>query len=208
MSAHGLRPGAGPACDDLHAATRQARAELRREMRARRDALDAQYRAAAARDVAGHVLESGLWRSAGRVFAYCATGSELGTRALLEAALGEGKALYLPRCVRRGEMRLIRVHALGELRPGRFGIPEPVGDEELLGTPDLCLAPGLAFDRAGGRLGYGGGYYDRFLAGARPAVAALAYPCQVIERVPVLEHDAPVDYIITPAGIVSCDERA
>lgn len=193
---------------DMGAEMRRARAELRRDMRARRDALDADYRREAAQAVTRNVLSCDMWRAARSVFAYCATGSELDTRALIEAALRQGKALYLPRCVRRGEMRLLRVRALSELRPGRFGIPEPAGDEELLGTPDLCLAPGLAFDRAGGRLGYGGGYYDRFLAGARPTVAALAYPCQVIARVPVLAHDAPVDYIITPAGIVPCDERA
>lgn len=185
------------------------RDELRRAMRARRDALDEDYRRLAAREAARHLLASDMWRRASSVCAYCAVDSELDARLIIEAALHAGKALYLPRCARRGEMRMIRTRALSELRPGRFGIPEPAGGEELPGAPDLCLAPGLAFDRAGGRLGYGGGYYDRFLAGARPQfVAALAYPCQVIARVPAMAHDAPVDYIITPAGIISCDERA
>lgn len=184
------------------------RARLRRDMAARRDALDEGYRLSASDEMTRLLLASDMWRGAGSVFAYCSVGSEASTRALLRAALDEGKALYLPRCQSGGRMRAVRVRGLSELTPGRFGIPEPMGGEELKGEADLNIVPGLAFDRRGGRLGYGGGYYDRFLSGHRCPAAALAYPCQVIGRVPLEAHDVPVDYIITPAGILTCDERA
>lgn len=180
----------------------------RAKMRALRDGLDAAYRTEADRAMAQIALEWSLWRQAGSVFLYCSVGSEAGTAGLIAAALMQGKKVYLPRCVRRGEMKLIRLRNEAELRAGRYGIPEPAGNEEICGIPDLCIVPGLAFDASGARLGYGGGYYDRYLAAAKPVAAALAYPCQMAARLPVCGHDVPVNYIITPAGITACDERA
>ena len=151
---------------------------------------------------------SGIWLNAQSVFIYYSIGSEVATQRIIDAALKCGKAVYLPRCSKKGEMHAIRIASLDDLKPGMYLIPEPVGTDELQGAPDLTIAPGLAFDRRGGRMGYGGGYYDRFLANANTTAAALAYTCQVIERVPTGAHDAPVNYIITPAGIIACDERA
>lgn len=185
-----------------------ARAKLRADMRAMRDALDAGERERASKDICRALLASDMWKRAGSVFVYFAVGSEVDTLPLIKAALSDGKALYLPRCVKRGDMRAIRTLSLDELRPGRYGIPEPAGEHELDASPDLCIAPGLAFDIAGGRLGYGGGYYDRYLAKYRPHTAALAYQCQMIASVPVQAHDMRMDNIITPAGIAACDERA
>ena len=184
------------------------RARLRRDMAARRDALDAELRRSASAEIARHLMASGIWRDARSVFAYFAVGSEVQTMALMEAALREGKALYLPRCQSGGRMQAVRVCSLDALIPGRFGIPEPPEGEALEGAPGLCVTPGLAFDAGGGRIGYGGGYYDRFLSADRCTAAALAYECQVIRRVPTEAHDVPMDYIITPEGILTCDERA
>ena len=103
-----------------------------------------------------------------------------------------------------------RVTALSQLVPGAYGLPEPGRDcpEIAPEAIDVVLVPGTAFDAGGGRMGYGGGYYDRFLSANRCTAAALAYECQVIRRVPTEAHDVPMDYIITPAGILTCDERA
>lgn len=185
-----------------------ARAKLRADMRALRDAMDAGERECASNDICRALLASGMWRRAGSVFVYFAVGSEVDTLPIIRAALSEGKELYLPRCVKRGDMRAILTPSLDGMRPGRYGIPEPAGEHELDSSPDLCIAPGLAFDLAGGRLGYGGGYYDRYLAKHHPHTAALAYECQMIARVPVQAHDVRMDNIITPAGIAACDERA
>jgi len=180
---------------------------LRREMTALRDGLSDDYRRAQSNAIERIVLTSRLWQDADSVFMYCSVGSEVSTRGLMRHALAQGRALYLPRCEGRGVMHAVRVRSLDALQPGRYGIPEPTGCELMELRPDLCLAPGLAFDRCGGRIGYGGGYYDRFLGNWKPVTAALAYPCQLIGRVPVQAHDMPVDHIITSAGIMPCDER-
>ena len=108
------------------------------------------------------------YRQARRLYLYVSTGEEPDTRQLLLAALQAGKEVYAPRCLERpGEMAFLRVTGEEDLAPGKFGIyepdprrcpPAPEGEE------GLCLVPGLAFDRSGFRLGYGKGYYDRFLA--------------------------------------------
>ena len=184
------------------------RVEFRRKMRFKRDSIGEAEREAASLAIERILTSSDIWLNAQSVFIYYSIGSEVATQRIIDAALKCGKAVYLPRCSKNGEMHAIRIASLDDLRPGMYSIPEPIGTDELQGAPDLTIVPGLAFDSYGGRMGYGGGYYDRFLANANTTAAALAYTCQVIERVPTGAHDAPVNYIITPAGIIACDERA
>ena len=176
-------------------------------MRYKRDSLSKAEREAESLAIERILTSSDIWLNAQSVFIYYSIDSEVATHGIIDAALKCGKAVYLPRCAEQGEMHAIRIMSLDDLRPGKYFIPEPVGTDELMGAPDLTIVPGLAFDSYGGRMGYGGGYYDRFLANVN-TTAALAYTCQVIERVPTGAHDAPVNYIITPAGIIACDERA
>ena len=135
-------------------------------------------------------------------------GSEIDTRAIVEHCRHVGKQLVLPRVVRGHPMlQLKRVSALEGLVAGVWGILEPTA-EALTVEPcdlDFILAPGLAFDRACNRLGYGGGYFDRLLAQLTPRthVGALAYDCQIIESVPHAAHDLPVQFVITPSEIIT-----
>lgn len=184
------------------------RVDFRRKMRYKRDSLSEAEREAESLAIERILTSSDIWLNAQSVFIYYSIDSEVATHGIIDAALKCGKAVYLPRCAEQGKMHAIRIMSLDDLRPGKYFIPEPVGTDELMGAPDLTIVPGLAFDSYGGRMGYGGGYYDRFLANVNTAAAALAYTCQVIERVPTGAHDAPVNYIITPAGIIACDERA
>ena len=184
------------------------RVDFRRKMRYKRDSLSEAEREAESLAIEHILTSSDIWLNAQSVFIYYSIDSEVATHGIIDAALKCGKAVYLPRCAEQGKMHAIRIMSLDDLRPGKYFIPEPVGTDELMGAPDLTIVPGLAFDSYGGRMGYGGGYYDRFLANVNTTAAALAYTCQVIERVPTGAHDAPVNYIITPAGIIACDERA
>lgn len=177
-------------------------------MRAVRDSIGEAERGAASRTIEHILTGDDIWRRAQSVFIYYSIGSEVATHGMIESALKDGKAVYLPRCAAQGEMHAIRIYSLSDMRRGMYSIPEPIGTDELQGAPDLSIVPGLAFDRQGGRIGYGGGYYDRFLSNVNTTAAALAYADQVIERVPVEAHDTAVNYIITPAGIIACDERA
>lgn len=149
------------------------------------------------------------YRQARRLYLYVSIGEEPGTRRLLLAALQAGKEVYVPRCLQQpGEMAFFRIAGEGDLSPGKFGIPEP-DPARCPPAPDgeegLCLVPGLAFDRLGFRLGYGKGYYDRFLA-AHPNLepVGLCYGALLLPRLPAAPHDQRVRLVAMEAGAFPC----
>lgn len=139
------------------------------------------------------------------VFLFHSFNNEIETRNLIEHALNASKHVYIPRVEGR-VMRIYQIHDLSNLVKNSMGILEP-GDlskpftEERI---DFILMPGLAFDQKGGRIGYGGGFYDRFLMTLESldniSKVAIAYDFQVIDFVPMNKHDIPVDRIITEKG--------
>ncbi len=174
---------------------------------ARRAALPLEARAAATRAIVARLLADPQFGSARTVLAYASFGSEIDTRALLQAAIARGKRLLLPRVNRAtGALDVHIVKDLAaDLREGGWGIPEP-HPETCPGCAaeeaDWILVPGAAFDRRGGRIGYGRGYYDKLLAAARAAgsrapLIAAAFETQLIDEVPMEAHDVRVDVIIT-----------
>jgi len=182
----------------------EAKAELRREVLARRDALDPALRAAHSVAIAETVAALPEFAAAGGVLLFASFGSEVDTAPLMQHALRADKLLLLPRVV-RGERRLA-LHEVRDpaedLRPGVWNIPEPDParcPERPLEAVKLVLAPGVAFDEAGGRLGYGGGYYDRMLQALAPGVAVVAvcFECQIVPAVPRDAHDLPAPVIVT-----------
>ncbi|MDP8900968.1 MAG: 5-formyltetrahydrofolate cyclo-ligase [Actinomycetota bacterium] len=183
--------------------TPEAKATLRRVVLRRRDALTEGERAHRSARIVATILDLPAYRDAGVVLAYASFGTELRTDELLRRVLADGKTLLLPRVGRDG-LGLYEVRDLaGDLKPGTWNIREPVPDRCPLADPrgvNLALIPGVAFDRRGRRLGYGGGFYDRLLAGglreATPRVSG-AFEVQVVDEVPVDPHDAPVDLVVT-----------
>jgi 5-formyltetrahydrofolate cyclo-ligase len=146
---------------------------------------------------------------------YVGVGVEVPTMPLIELALGRQVPVAVP-WVRERDLALTAIRSLGELEPAPFGLLEPPGAlkqsaERAVdpGAPDLYLIPGLAFDRQGGRLGYGRGYYDRLLrrAGPGPLRVALAFEVQLIDQVPMSDQDEPVDLIVTDQAVYRVSER-
>jgi 5-formyltetrahydrofolate cyclo-ligase len=139
---------------------------------------------------------------------YWPMGDEMDPRPLMLALASRGHALALPVTPPRGQPLAFRAWAPGAaLRPGPMGTSEPVAGEEL--RPDVVLVPLLAFDRAGRRLGYGGGYYDRTLAalpGAKPI--GIAYAGQEMAEVPAGPQDFRLPLIATEAGVILCGDPA
>ena len=179
---------------------------LRRRMKAAREGWENAYRQSADAAIAQHVRKSAVWRAAGTVFAYVSVGCEVDTRALIEAALKEGKRVCAPRCLGKGRMEAREIAALGALVPAAYGLLEPAENAPLVPPEEigLTIVPCLAADRSGHRLGYGGGYYDRFLRCAAGASMCLCRARALLEDVPREEHDAAVDMVVSEAGIVVC----
>lgn len=186
--------------------TPEEKATLRKEALRRRDALPADERAAMSLRIFSEIMRLPAYTHPRVVLAYASFGSEPETRGFLRRVLEDGKRLLLPRVEPDG-LALYAVRDLTlDLAPGPWGIPEPIADRCSLVDPGLVglvLVPGVAFDRAGGRIGYGAGYYDRLLAGAVPGEAPLvaaAFEAQMVEQIPVDPHDVPVDVVITERG--------
>ena len=114
-------------------------------------------------------------------------------------SLTKGIAEYTATIKVQGEiMHFYEITALSDCVPGAFGILEPAGEEkDRITTPGFMLVPGLAFDKNGNRLGYGGGFYDKYLASHEEIItAALGYDFQIVEKVPSEPHDKKMDYLI------------
>ena len=148
-----------------------------------------------------HIVKSREFQSAKIVGAYFATGSEVKTDLLIGEAKRLGKVVALPRT--EGDMiNFYEMSSTDELVAGRFGIMEPP-PEHPARRIDLLIIPGIAFDKQGYRLGYGKGYYDRYLSEKKSQFAiGLAYNFQLLESLPHDEHDAKMDAIATEDGIL------
>lgn len=180
---------------------------LREQILARRDALSPALRAAASRDMTQKLLAEPGYINARSVLAYMGFGTEVETATFVAQVLHDGKLLALPRIHKASQsLRLHRVNRLDELVSGVWGIREPHVDAPTVSLDeiDFVLMPGVAFDRAGARLGYGAGYYDRLLAnGARKAQrVTAAFDVQLVETVPTDERDQRLDIIITENQII------
>ena len=191
------------------------KASLRRYFSDLRRGLTPDERHAAEAAICDRLFSLPAWREAVTVCGYISVRGELNTRPILERAAAEGKTIALPVTVtsaREGRMvfRALPNGDFDRLTPARFGIPEPDESCPALTHADLTraliLVPALAFDEAGYRLGWGGGYYDRFLdslstAGVPVTAAGLAFS---VCRTPILPrepHDRPVDIIIDERSV-------
>ena len=144
------------------------------------------------------VLDTDVYKAADSVYGYLPFNQEVDLTALLEQALADGKQVALPKCYGK-EMRFIPVRDLSCVRRSAFGAPEPIEDSPIARDPQaLVILPGLVFDRQGYRIGYGGGYYDRFLAEepSHPTIG-LCFDFQLVSHLDSEEHDIPVQTVFS-----------
>ena len=172
--------------------------DLRRSISEKKRALSAREIEARSRALADRLFETAAYRQARSLYAYLAFNQEVRTRPIILRAWADGKRVAVPKVV-GGEMRFIWITDFDELAEGAYGIPEPAGDGPVADDETaLVLMPGLAFDAAGRRVGYGGGYYDRYFS-AHPnhTKIALCYGFQLVDAIDAEEHDIPADLVIT-----------
>jgi 5-formyltetrahydrofolate cyclo-ligase len=184
-------------------ALRAAKLAVRRQVLAARDRLPADYRARAADAIAARIAALPSFAAARMLLLTLSFRSEWDTLPLVRLALAAGKLVAAPRV--NVAARMLELHALADpaadLEPGYQGIPEPRAHCPPVAPAaiDWVLVPGVAYDGAGRRLGYGGGYYDRLLPLVPPGAARVAgaFDAQLVERVPSAPHDLTVDTIVT-----------
>ena len=174
--------------------------ELRAQMRRMRRALSGKEQREAAKAAAARIFALEAYQSARVVMAYAAAKGELSLDWILDDALTSGKTLALPRCEGEGVMRAYRVNGRDALQRGAYGILEPNAACPLVEpeTIDLILVPGTAFDAHGGRLGQGGGYYDRYLGQTRAVRVGVSHDFALLDVVPTQAHDARMDAVVAP----------
>jgi 5-formyltetrahydrofolate cyclo-ligase len=134
---------------------------------------------------------------------YISIDNEVDTRTIVRSALEEGRRIAIPRIRTDATMDWVEIQSLETLSPGKHGIPEPPSAAPpLVPCQDsVVLVPALAFNAAGHRIGFGGGYFDRFLAGFEGVSIGLAYDYQVIEPWPLAPHDRPVQFVVTESAV-------
>ncbi len=189
----------------------QQKAAIRKEILERRKSQEPEVRAAHGRSIVTTLVRRGEFLKAKAVLLYLSKDEEVATDDLVAKAFESGKRVFVP-VVNRDSDEL----GISELpgpdtryQSGPFGVREPVAEDLSLVSPeviDLVVAPGVAFDRKGGRLGYGKGYYDRLLSRLGPSVTrvALAFDFQVLDAVPQNESDIQMNTLITEKSVMNC----
>jgi 5-formyltetrahydrofolate cyclo-ligase len=180
--------------------------EIRRVMLERRDGLEVLQRRDLSAKMIQHLSNLPQWRSAKTVMLYATFRGEAPTQAVDQLAREAGKTVAYPRAdTRMKAMQICQVEHLQALKPGAYGIPEPAASCPLLEPKmlDLVLVPGVVFDRHGQRMGYGAGYYDRFLPLCEQAFRlGWGFGLQVIDHLPKQPHDQALNALVTEHGIM------
>ncbi|MHB8780975.1 MAG: 5-formyltetrahydrofolate cyclo-ligase [Candidatus Geothermincolia bacterium] len=191
-----------------------AKKVLRAHIQGERDAIPPQVRHELSARVGTLLSDTPEFRAARTIFFFISFRSEVSTEPMIRQALSEGKRICLPYTYpeTRGMIASQITDFDDDLEPGNYGILEPRADKVRDVPPrelDLIITPGVAFDETGGRLGYGGGYYDRFFAARREdcPLVALAFEMQLVKEVPRDGHDLPVDLIVTERRVIDARRR-
>lgn len=182
---------------------REQKSRLRREILDEAGRLDRGYTERADRQIIAHLEASREYREASCIFCFVGTGTEIRTSSFLEKALKEGKTVTVPLCTGKGIMEARQILSLRDLKQGRYGLWEP-GTESRAVNPEqigFAVIPCVCASHDGKRLGYGGGYYDRYFRGY-PLVPAIIV-CRehmIREDIPTEEHDLMFRCVITEKG--------
>lgn len=158
---------------------REYKNSLRTMFRTRRQSVADDERQALDSNILTRLTRLNQYKNARQVLAYVSVHDEVDTRALIEKAIRDGKRVAVPRCVpNTRQMEFYYINSIDELEPGMFGVPEPNPEKSELMTDfsdSVCIVPGICFDKKGYRLGYGKGYYDRFLCNYNGTTIGLCY---------------------------------
>lgn len=177
--------------------------ELRKQMLKKRSGLAREYSAAADQAILKRLFEMPAYRKAKAVFTYVSKDGETDTRELIEHGLAQGKTVAVPRCTGEGLMKAYRIYGMEDLEEGHYRILEPkTSCQEIQPESiDLAVVPCVSCGYDGRRLGYGGGYYDRYLTLTPALRVALCREQLMCDMIPSEIYDCAMDLVITEKGI-------
>lgn len=183
----------------------ELKTSLRQQGRLLRDKMSSEQRESESLGLYHMLMASPLFTEADCLLTFVSLPTEPDTRRLISHALAIGKPVAAP-VIDGSVMHFVPFENLSQLVPGPMGILQPPTGAEAVITPKtLCLVPGYWFDRQGFRVGYGGGYYDRFLSGFPGQSAGLCFSDFLAESLPREPWDSPVKYIVLPDGLLPAD---
>ncbi|MBP3585604.1 MAG: 5-formyltetrahydrofolate cyclo-ligase [Peptococcaceae bacterium] len=182
--------------------------QLRKQYKQIREQLTIEQVKKNSAQIADRLFQTSFWQNSSTVMLYLSFQNEVMTDQIYRQGWLEGKTMLLPICsAQNGIMTMSVLSSFDQLIPNRYGIRElPAPVQQIIAPQkiDLCLIPGIAFDRYGNRLGFGSGYYDRYLAQIASHVPriALAHSCQIYDGLlPVDQYDLPIHYMLTEYGL-------
>ena len=187
----------------------QDKAEVRNELLRKRDRIPPEVRKVKNRLIRERLLSLAEFKNASVIFFFASFRTEVDTTELIKTSLSDGKRVVLPKVKKdTQELLLYEITDFGQLSPGYMNIPEPLVQDVQMSINDveLVIIPGAGFDILGNRIGYGGGYYDRLLAGLQKPVPVIApaYEEQVVDSIPSEPHDIRVQMIVTDRRLIRC----
>lgn len=177
--------------------------ELRKHFISLRDSFKSEYRERCDKIIADFLFETNEYAAAYDIFVYVSVKSEVDTSAIIQKAFADGKKVAVPFCS-MGFMNFYYIDSIDELVCSQFGVPTVDANNAVLAKANsntLCIVPALSFDNAGNRLGYGGGYYDRFLAANNVKAIGLCREKSLSVSLPAEEYDVRIDTVITEKSI-------
>ncbi len=183
--------------------------QLRKAIKEKRNTLDRDICASSDMAIFEAIRTWDIYQNASVIFCFVGTEDEINTRPILEDILKRGKRIGVPKCIAKGIMEVYEIHSLDDLAPGKYDILEPVDTckkvppEEI----DLALIPCLSCSRDGRRLGYGGGYYDRYLNQITGTLAVLCRTALMCDEIPTEAHDKVMDFVICEEGILNIPRK-
>lgn len=178
---------------------------LRKKYKVLRDSIEADVRASESKKIAELLYENEFYKKAETVFIYVSFGSEAETADIIKRAFADGKRVAVPLCDTKLKiMSAIEIDGMDGLSTGAYGIMEPRDKSRTVAKNeiDVVIAPALSFDKSGVRLGYGGGYYDKFLKDFCGISVGLCYSECLADKLPAEEFDCRVDRVICPERMI------
>jgi len=177
------------------------KAALRKEMLKKRDSLSCVDASSMSSIIAKSLHKCDRYIEAKTVAFYLPKGNEVDTFGMIKAAMKDGKEVLVP--VTDHQINLFRFVSKEDLQPGKYGIMEPKSRISPSKEPDVIIVPGVAFGLCMHRLGYGKGYYDRYLAKSPAYRIGICYDLQIVEKLPTHEDDERMDEIITEKRVMT-----